>query len=59
METADHWASEKGIDQIELSVREFNEQARAFYTALGYRTTSRKMSRCGVDRETATEPGSL
>jgi ribosomal protein S18 acetylase RimI-like enzyme len=59
MEAAERWASERGVDQIELSVWEFNEQARAFYAALGYRTASRKMWRCGVSRAAPTGPDTL
>lgn len=43
IERAERWASEQGIDQIELHVWEFNEQARAFYEALGYQTASRRL----------------
>jgi ribosomal protein S18 acetylase RimI-like enzyme len=35
----------KGADTIELNVWEFNRGAMAFYRQLGYRTTSRKMSK--------------
>jgi ribosomal protein S18 acetylase RimI-like enzyme len=59
METAERWASERGIDQIELSVWEFNDQARAFYAALGYLTASRKMWRRGLGKEAPTKPDSL
>jgi ribosomal protein S18 acetylase RimI-like enzyme len=58
MAAAERWASERGADQIELSVWEFNEQARAFYTALGYRTARRKMWNAGLSREAPTEPDS-
>jgi len=58
MQAAESWASEKGIDQIELSVWEFNDQARAFYAALGYHTASLKMWRRGIGREASTEPDS-
>jgi ribosomal protein S18 acetylase RimI-like enzyme len=59
VEAADRWAQDAGIDQVELGVWEFNEGARAFYEALGYRTASRKMWRRLPGREPAPiEPGS-
>ena len=43
MEWAEYWARERGATQLELSVWEFNEGARALYGKLGYRTISRRM----------------
>jgi GNAT superfamily N-acetyltransferase len=45
VERADRWALDRGATQTELNVWEFNEGARAFYDALGYKTASRKMVR--------------
>lgn len=53
-EAATRWASGQGIDQIELHVWEFNEDARAFYQALGYRTASRRLWIHLDERETPT-----
>jgi ribosomal protein S18 acetylase RimI-like enzyme len=58
MEAAERWALERGIDQIELGVWEFNEEARAFYAALGYCTASRKIWKRGISREEPTGPDS-
>ena len=43
MQAAERWASERGIDTIELNVWEFNRGASAFYQKLGYVTSSRHM----------------
>jgi len=43
MQAAERWASERGIDTIELNVWEFNRGAFAFYQKLGYVTSSRHM----------------
>ena len=45
MATAERWAAERGLHEIELSVWEFNQGAIAFYTELGYVTERRKMRR--------------
>ena len=44
METAHSWAVQRGASDVQLTVWEFNDGARAFYEALGYRTVSRSMS---------------
>jgi GNAT superfamily N-acetyltransferase len=43
MERAHAWALDKGINQIQLNVWEFNEGAIAFYEKLGYTVASRTM----------------
>jgi ribosomal protein S18 acetylase RimI-like enzyme len=43
MAATEEWARSKGATQMELSVWEFNDRARALYEALGYRTTYRQM----------------
>jgi len=43
MDQAHHWAKDRGVSQIELSVYEFNKPALSFYRKLGYRTTSRRL----------------
>lgn len=43
MDAVYRWARERGIADVELTVWEFNDEARAFYEALGYRTISRCM----------------
>jgi ribosomal protein S18 acetylase RimI-like enzyme len=55
MQAAERWALERGIEQVELHVYEFNEGARAFYERLGYHTESRRMSRGLSIRETPSE----
>jgi ribosomal protein S18 acetylase RimI-like enzyme len=50
MEVSERWARERGADQIELGVWEFNEHARAFYNALGYRTARRRMWKRSSDQ---------
>ena len=43
MGRAESWAREKGTNQLELQVWEFNVGAVALYEKLGYRTVSRRM----------------
>jgi ribosomal protein S18 acetylase RimI-like enzyme len=43
MERAQRWAADRALTQIELSVWEFNDGARAFYQELGYETAVRRM----------------
>jgi ribosomal protein S18 acetylase RimI-like enzyme len=43
MERAHLWAAAQGASEVELTVYEFNEPARAFYENLGYETRSRQM----------------
>lgn len=45
VDRAHNWAAGKGAESIELNVWEFNQEAIAFYRALGYETVSRKMSK--------------
>jgi ribosomal protein S18 acetylase RimI-like enzyme len=45
MERAHQWAQAKGGTQVEVTVWEFNEGARAFYERLGYSTARRRMRR--------------
>jgi len=45
VEKAHEWAVAEGAESIELNVWEFNQEAIEFYRALGYETTSRKMSK--------------
>jgi diamine N-acetyltransferase len=45
MAAAERWATEHGLQEIELSVWEFNQSALAFYEELGYVTERRKMRR--------------
>jgi len=45
MDAAGAWARERGALDIELSVWEFNEGARALYESLGYHTARRTMSK--------------
>ena len=45
VEHAQLWAKEKGANSIELTVYEFNTDAREFYESLGYFTESRRMTR--------------
>ena len=40
---SEEWARTKGATQMELSVWDFNDRARALYESLGYRTTYRQM----------------
>jgi ribosomal protein S18 acetylase RimI-like enzyme len=43
LEHAHRWARQHGVDQIELSVYEFNTGAIRLYQQLGYATLSRRM----------------
>ena len=43
LEHAHQWAAGQGVDMVELTVWEFNENARKLYESLGYKTASRKM----------------
>jgi len=45
MHALEGWARERKVDQIELTVWEFNEEARKFYESLGYATSYRRMFR--------------
>ena len=45
MDQAHEWAIAKGAVDIELNVFEFNQSALAFYRALGYETSTRRMVR--------------
>jgi ribosomal protein S18 acetylase RimI-like enzyme len=40
---AQQWARARGADWLELNVYDFNRDAVAFYDALGFESTSRKM----------------
>ena len=44
MRAAHDWARQRGVADMELTVWEFNKDARAFYEALGYTTVRRRMS---------------
>ena len=43
MAASEEWARATGATQMELSVWDFNDRARALYESLGYRTTYRQM----------------
>lgn len=43
MEHVHRWAVERGVNEVELNVWEFNEAAISLYTQLGYATASRRM----------------
>jgi ribosomal protein S18 acetylase RimI-like enzyme len=45
MHAVEGWARDRKVDQIELTVWEFNEEARKFYESLGYATSYRRMFR--------------
>jgi len=45
MNKAHHWARERGATTIELNVYEFNQDAIAFYQALGYAVIRHQMGR--------------
>lgn len=45
MAGAHEWATARGAGSVELTVYQFNRQAFDFYRALGYETTSRRMTR--------------
>jgi ribosomal protein S18 acetylase RimI-like enzyme len=44
MQAAQDWACQRDAADIELTVWEFNKEARDFYEALGYTTVRRRMS---------------
>ncbi|HOQ99329.1 MAG TPA: GNAT family N-acetyltransferase [Anaerolineae bacterium] len=53
----DAWARQNGASSVELNVYEFNEDAIAFYRALGYETLMRRMERRIILRSApATSP---
>jgi ribosomal protein S18 acetylase RimI-like enzyme len=43
VDVARRWAQEKGAIEMRLSVWEFNEAAREFYEAVGFKTLKRRM----------------
>jgi len=43
VEVARQWAREKGATEMRLGVWEFNEEAREFYEAIGFRTLKRRL----------------
>jgi ribosomal protein S18 acetylase RimI-like enzyme len=43
MRAAEKWASEQGMEDIELNVWEFNRAALAFYRSVGFETARRTM----------------
>jgi diamine N-acetyltransferase len=43
LERVHQWALEKGVNEVELGVWEFNVTARSLYEKMGYRTTRRVM----------------
>lgn len=45
MKAAENWAKGAGATEVELHVWEFNQEALAFYEALGYETVERTMRR--------------
>lgn len=45
MHRVEGWARDRKVDQIELIVWEFNEEATMFYESLGYTTSYRRMFR--------------
>ena len=45
MEHAERWAQAQGATSVELGVWDFNQDAIAFYRALGYETAMRRMSK--------------
>jgi ribosomal protein S18 acetylase RimI-like enzyme len=45
MARAERWAAAQGAGNVELGVWEFNQEAVAFYRALGYETAMRRMSK--------------
>ena len=51
MGRAESWAREKGANQLELQVWEFNAGAVALYEKLGYRTVSRRMWKALEDEQ--------
>jgi GNAT superfamily N-acetyltransferase len=57
--SAESWAHERGLLEIELSVWEFNERAHSMYRRAGYETTRRTMQKSlessAADPRTANE----
>ena len=51
MDRAHAWAIAKGAADVELNVFEFNQPAIAFYQALGYETSTRRMVRSLQDAD--------
>ena len=47
MQAAEKWAQDGGAQGMDLSVYEFNDGARALFSAMGYSTLSRRMSKHG------------
>ena len=45
LDRAHTWAASRGAADVELTVWEFNREARAFYESLGYTTARRRMWR--------------
>ena len=45
LDRAHTWAASRGATDVELTVWEFNREARAFYESLGYTTARRRMWR--------------
>ncbi len=45
MDRAHQWAADHGINQVELVVLDFNEDANRFYEELGYRSLNRRLRR--------------
>ena len=45
LDRAERWADAHGAQAVEIVVHEFNLEARRFYDALGYRTSTRRVHR--------------
>jgi ribosomal protein S18 acetylase RimI-like enzyme len=45
IDRAERWADAQGAQAVEIVVHEFNHEARGFYDALGYRTSTRRLHR--------------
>ena len=45
LDRAERWADAQGAQAVEIVVHEFNLEARFFYDALGYRTSTRRVHR--------------
>ena len=43
VQVAQRWALEKGATEMRLGVWEFNQEARAFYETIGFKTLKRRM----------------
>jgi diamine N-acetyltransferase len=43
MEAAEKWAKAQGVTQVELTMWDFNEGARAMYDKMGYETVQRRL----------------